>query len=163
MSKHKCATSKVRLKCPNELTPEDLLQFVEMRPFSEKWQRLRLTDDDLLVVQLGIMARPDRWPAMKGTGGLRKLRFSPESWHSGKRGALRICYAYFPSCSTALLVAVYAKDEKDDLTADEKKTIRAFLRRIKKTFGCETKEQGKTVEYGQDKARRKKEGGKRDH
>lgn len=57
----------------------------------------------------------------------------------GKRGALRVCYAYFDSYSAIVLVMVYRKNEKDDLTPVEKKLIRKFLKGVgiefEKRFG----------------------------
>ncbi len=65
-----------------------------------------------------------------GTGGLRKIRFSPSSWRRGKSGAIRACYAYFVSAEQVFLVAAYGKNEKENLTAGEKAAYRKLLREI---------------------------------
>ena len=116
------------------ITPEDFLEFVELKEFSQAWERFSLTDDDLYALQVIIMHDPLRAPVIPGTGGLRKLRFSPPASHQGKRGAFRICYAYFAQVSIVLLALIYGKSERDDLTDKEKKAIRGALSAIKKEY-----------------------------
>lgn len=69
------------------------------------------------------MRGPRSAPLIRGTGGLRKLRFSRRREQIGKRGGARVCYAYFEKHRTVLLVMAYGKDEKDDLSATEKRAI----------------------------------------
>ena len=38
--------------------PEDLLAFIELRPFTRWWERLKLSDVDLQALQVLIMTRP---------------------------------------------------------------------------------------------------------
>ena len=112
------------------LAPEDLLSFIELRCFTRRWDRLKLCDLDLQALQLTIMASPNAGDLIEGTGGLRKLRFSPPGWAKGKSGALRICYAYFCEVATVVLALVYAKGEKDDIGDDEKPALRAAIKRV---------------------------------
>jgi hypothetical protein len=109
--------------------PEELLQFVELRPFTRAWSQLALTDDDLLALQIAIMRHPRAGAVVAGTGGLRKLRFVPPGWSTGKSGALRVCYAHFESHGIVLLAIVYPKSKKDDLTVQEKQRIRELIQR----------------------------------
>ena len=110
---------------------EDLLHFVELRNFTSKWRgRLELDDGDLLELQLAIMLAPKGSPVVAGTGGLRKLRFSPSRWQRGKRGALRVGYVYFEDLKIVLLGLVYPKNEQDDLTTSEREEIRKLLAEI---------------------------------
>ena len=106
---------------------EDLLDFVETRVFTREWKDLGLSDDDLFTLQITIMGDPKGSPPIAGTGGLRKLRFSPPRWRRGKRGALRVCYVYFEQYAIVLLVVVYAKGEKDSLSAREKRIIKRMI------------------------------------
>ena len=114
---------------------EDLLHFVELRNFTAKWRgKLELDDDDLLELQLAIMLAPKGNPVVPGTGSLRKLRFSPSRWRRGKRGALRVGYAYFEDLKIVLLGLVYPKNEQDDLTASERDEIRKLLVEIHEQY-----------------------------
>ena len=114
--------------------PEDLLRFVELRPFTEGFTELKLNDDDLLQLQVMLMVNPKGSPVIKGTGGLRKFRFAPARWRTGKSGAARVGYVYLEEYGTILLVIIYAKQEKDEITPKEKKDIQSLIRRIKKEF-----------------------------
>jgi hypothetical protein len=111
--------------------PRDFLDFVELGGFTDDWHRLRLNDDDLNVLQMTIMSNPGRAPVMKGTGGLRKLRFAPPRWRAGKSGAIRVCYVLFQEFSFVLLVTAFAKKHKDDLLPKDRKAIRKLIARIK--------------------------------
>jgi|SRR6516225_4252377 hypothetical protein len=104
------------------------MNFVEARGFSDDWDDLRLTDDDLFAAQVAIQANPTGPPVVKGTGGLRKMRFSVPK-KGGKQKWIRICYVYFPSACVVFLVIAYAKNERDDLTQADKKAIKAFIKR----------------------------------
>jgi hypothetical protein len=118
---------------PSRLAPLDFLHFVELDEFSDDWERLGLSvDNDLWDLQLEIMADPESVPVVSGTGGLRKLRFSPASWPRGKSSAVRICFAYFPKHWTVLLVMAYAKGRKESLTTSEKQGIKAYLASVEK-------------------------------
>ena len=130
----KALRSKLLLRHPPDLNPEDLLSFVELPGFTRDWEHLGLDDDDRRALYLEIMTAPLRWPVMQGTGGLRKMRFRPEKWNIGKRGAVRVCFAFFGHVSIVILVSVFRKSEKDDLSPRERRQIRNLLAEIKREF-----------------------------
>ncbi len=78
------------------------------------------------------MCNPKGSPVVEGTRGLRKMRYAPTGWDTGKRGALRVCYVYFERFHTVLLAAVYLKGEQDDLSAADKVAINKAIDRIEK-------------------------------
>jgi hypothetical protein len=98
--------------------------------FAADWRRLGLGDEDLRALESAVMQRPERGSVMRGTGGLRKVRFAPPSWHTGKSGAVRVCYAWFPSHARVYFVALFAKNEKANLSAAERQAAAAYARRI---------------------------------
>ena len=80
--------------------PEDLLHFVELDEFIDDWKSLGLDDEaDLFSLQMAIMADPRGSPVIEGTGGLRKLRFTSPNSQKGKRGGVRVCYAFWKNTS----------------------------------------------------------------
>lgn len=107
----------------------DLLSFIEAKPFQSAWRRCDLDDADLLSLQIGIMVDPKSAPVIEGTGGLRKLRFSPRGAHRGKSGSHRVCYVFFEEFGIVLLVTAFDKKQKDNLSAAAKKTIRQLIER----------------------------------
>jgi hypothetical protein len=101
--------------------------FAQAASFVSDWRRLGLTDGDLRELESQIMQRPDIGPVMRGTRGLRKMRFSPESSGRGKSGSLRVCYVCFPEFGTVYLLLLYAKNEKDNLTDAERAHVRNWI------------------------------------
>lgn len=112
------AAKKLTLRYPDyAFRPEDLLDFIELRPFTKRWAELELDDeDDLTALQLIIMARPKAGAVIKGTNGLRKLRFAPSRWQSGKSGAARVLYVHFEEYGIVLLCLAFRKNETDDIS-----------------------------------------------
>ncbi len=108
--------------------PVDLLSFIELEGFHDDWYDLGLGDADLFKLQVGIMLGPKSHPVVRGTGGLRKIRFSPVGWPTGKSGACRVGYVYFEEWGVVVLVVAYAKSERDNLSKASQKAIREMLR-----------------------------------
>lgn len=107
------------------------MRFVELRQFTRAWHDLGLRDKDLVILQNLIMASPEAAPIVPGTGGLRKTRFAPASWRTGKRGATRVCYAFFKDCSIVVLVTIYSKLAQENLSSNECKIIKQLLAEIR--------------------------------
>jgi hypothetical protein len=107
------------------------LTLIQLSTFSAKWSRLGLTDDDLQALESLLIANPETGVVIPGTGGLRKIRFAPPAWHSGKRGAARVIYAFIASGDVVYLFTLYGKNEQTDLTPDEKKVFRQVLERLR--------------------------------
>lgn len=97
-----------------------------------------MTDDDLQALEFQILDGPAVAPVVRGTGGLRKTRFAPSKWKQGKSGAIRVGYVYFQDFGIVLLLLAYAKSAKDDLTPDDKKTIRTLIDAIRTAFETRT-------------------------
>jgi|SRR5947207_15382483 len=112
----------------------DLLTFIEVRQFQAAWAALGLGDNELADLQNLILRAPERAPIIAGTGGVRKLRYAPASWQTGKRGAVRVCYLLVPSKGLVFFITAYAKVQKSDLSAAEKKIIRRMAQHILKEF-----------------------------
>ena len=105
--------------------------FIEVPSFTKKWYELGLTDDDLRELQNILLGNPKIGDAIQGTGGLRKIRIPLD--HRGKRGGGRVIYVDIELKETIYFINVYAKNEKDDLTEDEKKALKTvvkFLREV---------------------------------
>jgi hypothetical protein len=98
--------------------------FVETPIFYRRVQQL-LHDDEYAEMQLFLAARPEVGNILKGSGGLRKLRWSGSG--RGKRGGLRVVYYWWVAKDRISLLMVYPKNEMDDLTADELKRLKSQL------------------------------------
>ncbi len=115
----------------HEFQPEDILNFIELVPFTRRWKHLGLdVECDLAALQMMIMAKPDVGSVLPGSGGLRKLRFAPDRWSSGKSGAARVLYVHFKEFGVVLLCVVYGKNEVGTISD----AVKSFLRKtIKET------------------------------
>ncbi|MEP0842997.1 MAG: hypothetical protein HRF43_09825 [Phycisphaerae bacterium] len=112
--------------------------FVELGIFSRDRRAMGLVDEDLRALQRAILLEPESAPVIAGTGGLRKMRFAPPSWRTGKSGALRVCYAWFPAHGRVVLVRAYAKARQADLAPAERVEIARLLAEIERGFGKRT-------------------------
>lgn len=98
--------------------------------FDSKWKNMGFTDDDLRRLEAEIMRNPAVGKVMQGTGGLRKMRFAFEG--KGKSGSARVTYVDLVVYKTVYFINVYPKNEKDDLTEEEKNDFRKMINNIKK-------------------------------
>jgi len=92
----------------------------------------------LRALERELIDSPDKAPVIEQTGGLRKLRFAPPESGRGKRGAYRVCYAYFPAYGTVALFVIFGKKERSDLSAAEArataKALKAFETELRRAF-----------------------------
>jgi mRNA-degrading endonuclease RelE of RelBE toxin-antitoxin system len=65
------------------------MRFVETPVFTTAIRR-HLDDDQYRQLQIALMLRPEQGPVIRGSGGLRKVRWATTG--SGKRGGLRVIY-----------------------------------------------------------------------
>ncbi len=86
-----------------------------------------LTDDGYRRLQETLVGNPEAGTVMPGTGGFRKLRWPDARRGKGTRGGLRIIYYHFPDAAQIWLMTLYGKDELKDLTAAEKRTLKAAI------------------------------------
>jgi hypothetical protein len=133
MGKRRPARKRAVLGYPSHwFKPEELLSFIELRPFARRWEQLGLSDLELEALQVAIMLRPKSGDVIEGTGGLRKMRFALSGAGKGKSGGLRVCYAYIEEVATVILATVYQKGEKDDLDKDEKAAVAVAIARVRR-------------------------------
>jgi len=76
-----------------------------------------------------IARNPEAGDRIPGTGGVRKVRWSRAG--SGKRGGARVIYFYHQADAPLLLLLVYAKARREDMTAEEKRTVRRIAAEAK--------------------------------
>ena len=117
---------------------------IQLPAFASNWKRLKLGDEDLRALESAILAAPDGPPVMKGTGGLRKIRFAPAGSGGGKSGGARACYAYFPEFGLVYLCAVFPKNAKANLTAAEAGAYKDLLQRFTQYLRQNFKSKGVT-------------------
>lgn len=105
--------------------------FYELPIFSSVRENY-LDDNAFKDLQSVLIANPEAGDVIKGTGGLRKMRFADAKRHKGTRGGLRVIYYYKHADDQIWLFTVYDKDDADDLTPAQAKMLKArFEQQIK--------------------------------
>lgn len=107
---------------------ELLRGFIESPRFHRRWFLYGLTEGDLLQLQLRLLEDPKAGSVIPGTGRLRKLRFAFP--HRGKSGSVRVLYIDFEEQERIFLLNVFAKNEKENLTQEQKNNIKKSLRHL---------------------------------
>ena len=102
------------------------MEFIEAPAFT-RYLGHYLEDDEYRSLQQRLAATPLAGDLIPGTGGFRKIRWRDPRRGKGTRGGLRIIYFHFASAEQIWLMTVYGKSEASDLTASEKKALRAAM------------------------------------
>jgi hypothetical protein len=99
---------------------------VETKLFTARIIEL-LSDDEYRALQLELSRQPTLGAVIPGTGGLRKLRWRLQG--RGKRGGARVIYFWHVGTSRILMLFIYAKSERSDLTATQREALRKVIER----------------------------------
>lgn len=79
-------------------------------------------EEDLLALEMALVSRPDAGTLIRSGDGLRKLRWAASG--RGKRGGARVIYYWWTADERILLLDVYTKNDKSDLSKDELKKLK---------------------------------------
>lgn len=101
------------------------MRFVETPVFTTVLQH-HLNDDDYRRLQIALMLRPAQGPLLKGSGGLRKVRWAKAG--AGKRGGLRVIYYWAPTEQAFYMLYAYTKAEQGDLTPAQTRALGRLVR-----------------------------------
>jgi hypothetical protein len=112
-----------------------VLEFIEFPAFTNRLMALakERADDLLLEMQNDLLANPKRGKVVQGTAGVRKARATDPARGKGKRGGFRYLYFYIERDGQIYLLMVFSKDEQDDLTKEQKKTLVKSIRELRET------------------------------
>ncbi|MGN0846131.1 MAG: type II toxin-antitoxin system RelE/ParE family toxin [Kiritimatiellia bacterium] len=80
-----------------------------------------MSDDDYAALQGHLARYPDAGAMIPGCGGVRKIRWAGSG--RGKRGGSRLIY-YWDCGDRILMLYVYQKNERENLTEEQKKAMR---------------------------------------
>lgn len=102
------------------------LEIIETKIFTSLVEKF-LDINEYLDLQLQLIKDPTKGAIIKGSGGLRKLRFAPKG--TGKSGALRVIYYWFVNENLIMNLYIYSKSETSDLTKKQLKTLKGIVER----------------------------------
>jgi hypothetical protein len=105
------------------------MRVVRLKPYLRAMRKMGFNDDAMRKVEAAIAAAPDAHPMIKGLRGVRKARFAVPG--RGKSGGGRVIYFLAISAESLFMMTAYAKNERDDLSPDQRKAILAAIEGIK--------------------------------
>jgi len=100
------------------------VEFIETPIFTKEIAKL-LPDESYHELQIGLFLRPDAGDLIRGSGGLRKIRW--ELPGHGKRGGLRIIY-YWDVPDRIFMLLPYRKSRQEDLTPEQLRKLSALVK-----------------------------------
>lgn len=102
------------------------IRFIETKTFTRKLFKF-WDEDSYLSFQNDLLANPDLGDLIQGGDGLRKIR--RRGVGSGKSGGIRVIYFWAVSRDIILMLDLYPKNKKADLTKQELKELVDIKRR----------------------------------
>ena len=98
-----------------------MLTFVETKLFTSLVDQY-LWDDEYAALQQALTANPDAGDVIRGSGGVRKLRWGLAG--RGKRGGIRVIYYLRSRQGEVWILTLYAKNEADSIPGHVLKKIK---------------------------------------
>lgn len=108
--------------------------FIEFPAFTKAITKL--PDEDYASFQRELHADPELGDTIRGTGGFRKARMAFPSVGIGKSGGARVIYLYLREQQITVLVTLYAKAKKSDLSRAEENELRILAAEIRSALGA---------------------------
>ncbi|MCQ3935563.1 MAG: hypothetical protein DPW18_00815 [Chloroflexi bacterium] len=87
---------------------------------------LLLSDEEYRLLQSVLANRPDAGVIIPSSGGLRKMRWGMTG--RGKRGGVRVIYYWAVKQERILMLLIYPKNVKDDMTQEQLKILRKIVK-----------------------------------
>ncbi len=97
--------------------------FIESRIFTKLIGNY-LDDDEYSALQQHLLSQPQAGPVIRGSGGVRKLRWSVKG--KGKSGGVRVIY-YIPDGSSFWMLTIYSKGDVESIPGPMLKKIKEAI------------------------------------
>ena len=97
---------------------------VETSVFTRQLRAL-LPDEEYRKLQAALVGKPTLGPLIRGSGGLRKLRWALPG--RGKRGGVRVIYFWAARQDQLFMLLMYPKSDQDDLSPSHLKLLRKLV------------------------------------
>ncbi len=87
-----------------------------------------MNDTQFNLLQLYLINYPDAGDVIRGSGGVRKLRWGLPG--QGKRGGLRVVYNWISKDEQILFLTVYRKTEAADLSQEAIREMKTLVKSL---------------------------------
>jgi len=98
--------------------------FIETSVFTRRVMKI-LSDEEYRELQSQLIENPKAGSIIQGSGGLRKIRW--RSSGRGKRGGSRTIYYWAVAKQQIIMLMIFAKNEKDDLSTEQRKILKKIV------------------------------------
>ena len=105
---------------------------VELPEFVKRSDKLLSESEKTSIINY-LASHPASGDIMKGTGGIRKLRWSAQG--KGKSGGVRVIYYYHHESIPLFLLTVFGKGEKTNLSKGERNDLAKFTLLLVNNYG----------------------------
>ena len=104
-----------------------MITIAETESFQKKVVKLLSVDEKSELISY-LAENPNSGVLIQGTGGLRKLRWARSG--GGKSGGVRVVYFYHSEVMPLYILAVFGKNEKANISAQEKKILAKLIKEL---------------------------------
>ncbi len=104
-----------------------MITIAETAPFQRKIANL-LSDEERADLIAYLSEYPSAGVLIQGTGGIRKLRWTRRG--GGKSAGIRVIYYFHSEMMPLYLLAVFGKNEKANLSAEEKHELAKAVKEL---------------------------------
>ena len=101
------------------------MKIVRTKRYAKDLKRIGASAAEVSALETAVANDPTGGDVVPGLGGIRKMRFGVRG--KGKRGGGRAIYFLMIADDVAVMLSAYAKSEKADLTAADKKILLALV------------------------------------
>ncbi|MGO8756221.1 MAG: type II toxin-antitoxin system RelE/ParE family toxin [Gallionellaceae bacterium] len=108
-----------------------MITIAEVPEYIRQAEKL-LTEAERQDVLSYLAARPKTGDLIEGTGGVRKLRWGRGG--RGKSGGVRVIYYYHSELMPLYLLALFAKNEQDNLSKSERNDMAKLVNILVETW-----------------------------
>lgn len=100
------------------------MRIIETPVFTKRVNEI-LDHEEYRKLQIQLVHNPECGSIVQGSGGIRKIRWLGSG--RGKRGGSRILYFWFNKDDVLLMLFIFKKNEKDDLSKTQLKTLKTIV------------------------------------
>ena len=115
------------LRCASglDLKMNEILYSFRETSFFTKLVSELLTDEEYTKLQWRLIEFPDAGDVIKSSGGIRKIRQSAKG--KGTRGGARVIYYFAAENQEILMLDIYAKNEREDLSVEQLRALKNLV------------------------------------
>lgn len=104
------------------------MKIVHTKRYLKDLKRIGATAAQADAIDRKIASYPTAGDVVQGLSGIRKIRFALNN--RGKRGGGRAIYFLMLSDDTAIMLTAYTKNEKTDLSSEDRKALLALMKEL---------------------------------